>query len=229
MKNGLPKGLMVGVCILGGGILTGCHKLPDRQDVSSIRPSGYMRLLPEAASVESQFVPPKDGDSPNSQSAYHVPPTVSYDDHTLDENLSGSLEQEDYYVALKEAGWQRWIQEDGPYTVLASANKAMEAYVSTWPGHWRDAGNHARLKAFIGQTILIGRWDLATIRRRARYYGGNVSVKTLSGAVVTLHPLSSSGDVLVQGPYGQTHLVGGEYLQSNGVLYMADSVLPFEP
>lgn len=211
------------------GSLTGCHHVPDRQDVSQVRPSGYARLLPPAKSVEDQYVPPKDGDSPNSQAAYHVTPVVSYEDHTFDENLSGALEEADYYVALKEAGWQRWLQEEGPYTVLAMPNKALEAYVATWPGGWRDQRNRDRLKGLIGQTILKGRWDLSKIRRKARLNGGRVSVMTLSGASITLRPLPSSGAVLVQSPYGQTHLVGGSYPQSNGVLYMTDSVLPFDP
>lgn len=222
------KALFVSSVALIGSV-SGCQKLPDRQDLSRVRPSGYSRILPSATSIEEQYVPPKDGDSPNSQAAYHVVPTMSYEDHTLDDNLSGTIEEADYYVALKEAGWQRWLQEDGPYTVLAMPNKALESYMLRWSGSWRDADQHERLKGFIGQTILIGRWDLPKIRRKARHAGGRVAVKTLGGGTVFLSPLPSSGSVLVQSPYGQTHLVGGSYPQSNGTLYIADSVLPFGP
>ncbi|MXV43662.1 hypothetical protein GS501_01050 [Saccharibacter sp. 17.LH.SD] len=213
------------VLLLGGG---GCsHQSPDRQDMYFTRPSGYSEVMPRAKSIEREFVPSKDGESPNSPVAYHVTPSVSYEDRTLDENLASSLENADYYRAVKRAGWQRWLQAEGPYTVLAISDDALEAHVKEWPGRWDAPENHARLVRLIGQTILVGKWDLPTLIKQARRHNGVVTVTTFNGTHLALQLLSSSGDIALQDEGHEFHVMGKGFPQSNGMLYMIDTVLPY--
>lgn len=219
-------------CIWGGICLaiSACQGVSNRQDALLTRSSGYSEVLPNAPSVEGQYIPSKDGDPPMNAAAYHITPTVSYEDRTLDENLASFLEVRDYYAALRVAGFQPYLQSSELYTVMAMPNKAMEAYVKTWPNpDWRAPENREKLKRFIAQSILIGKWDFPKIKQEARYYSNTVTADTLNDTYVVLQPVTSSGSIAVQGPAGQVRLVGQSYPQSNGILYITDSVLPAPP
>ncbi|QHI95792.1 hypothetical protein GT348_05610 [Aristophania vespae] len=212
--------------ILLGGALSACQSgaEPDRQDPYFVGPSNYSEILPDAKSATNQYHSAKKGESSSSPIAFHSTPTVSYEDNTLDENISSSIELADYYAAVKQAGWQRWLQAEGPYTVLALPNEILEDYSRKVPGGLMAPSNQKQLSRFIGGTILIGNYSLPSLRKRAQFLNGNVEATTLSGTKIFLRPLPS-GEVIVITPQGgMTRFTGQVYPQSNGTLYLLNSI-----
>lgn len=222
-QNGLMLSVILPV------ILAACSQSgKERQDGYGVRPSNYSEIMPEAQSVGHQYVPATLKDSPNSPVAYHVTPSVSYEDDTLDTNLAASLELADYYRSVKRSGWQHWLQAEGPYTVLTIPNEVLEAYGKSWNNGLFGSANQARLARLIGQTILVGNWAMPRLRREAKNHGGIVETESISGVKITLRPLSGGG-IQVISPDGQTRLQPGYFPQANGVFYVSETVLPVVP
>lgn len=198
---------------------------PDRQNHYHVQQSIYSEMLPDAESISDQYIPPRKDQAPSSQYAYHMTPTVSYEDNTLDDNISSSIELSDYYAAVQQAGWVRWLQGAGPYTVLAVPNGAMESYGHNWPGGLMAPANQKRLADLMGDSILIGDYNLPRLRHLARLYDGNAEATTLTGRKVFLRPLPS-GEVIVISAHGATARITNQpYPQSNGTLYVVSTVI----
>lgn len=123
-------------CLAGlAGVVAGCGgNIPDRQGHYHVQQSTYSELLPDAVSITDQYIEPRKEQAPSSQFAYHMTPTVSFEDNTLDDNISSSIELADYYAAVQQAGWVQWLQAAGPYTVLAVPNGPLESYSHNWKG-----------------------------------------------------------------------------------------------
>ncbi|QDH14711.1 hypothetical protein E3E11_01260 [Oecophyllibacter saccharovorans] len=206
---------------------------PNRQNLTLVRPSDVARLLPEETSLRRQYHPPlpRAGRvAPDSRVAYEAIPNMSYADNSLDDNLAGSIELADYYTMAVKAGWQRWLQGGGPYTVLAMPNQQIEALSRSWPGQGMlDPVNYQRLKFFIGQTILVGKWTPHHLRKKlatpeARRAGGVIQTRTLTGEPVSLRLLP--GDVIqISNREGSLRIGRRGYKQSNGVFYVTDREL----
>ncbi len=205
--------------------LVGCGGVPNQQNPLSARISNRADLLPEASSITSAYVPSPLGKSPNAAAAYHVTPVVSYEDRSLSENLAGAIELSDYREAARRAGYWPYFNGGSSYTVLAIPNGPFEKYRRQWERDILTTQKRKRLVGLIGQTILKGSWDLAKIRRRAAVNGGVVHVPTLAGKGhdVMLRPMEDGVQVIAHS--GAVLLRGGNYRQSNGVLYVTDSVL----
>lgn len=229
-RGGLSLPVMVSVACVALSALAGCRSgPPERQDPVSVRGSTRAEILPEAKSIQDKYRPEPLGAPPNPRVKYHVPPVPSYEDRPLSDNICGAIELADFEAAVIRAGYWPYLTGDREYTVLAVPNGPFEAYKhQAVPDLMRPSG-HEFLKGFVGQMILVGHWDLPAIQRKAARRGGSIQVPTLAGPGhdVVLRP-TAFGNVEVVGKDGTVTLVGNSYPQSNGVLYVTDSILPYQ-
>lgn len=212
-------------------LLAGCKTSPlDRQDPLSVRGSMRVAPAPEAKSVTGHYKPAPYDAPPNPRSAYHVPPVFFYEDRPLSDNLVSAIELADFEAAVIRAGYWPYLDGGKDHTVLAVPNEPFEMYRHEDMPDLMKPAKHAYLAGLIGQMILIGHWDLPTIRQQAAKKGGSIQVPTLAGPGhdVILKPMEGGG-VEVIGKDGTVTLTGNGYRQSNGVLYVTDSILPYYP
>ena len=230
LRCGQVLPVKLGLACMALSALAGCGGgTSNRQDPLSVRGSSYAAPLPEAKSIQEAYKPASSDEPPNPQVKYHVPPAFSFEDRPLSDNLSGSIEMADFEAAVIRAGYWPLLEGEKNYTVLAVPNGPFEAFKhEVKPDLMRPTGR-SYLRGFIGQMILVGHWDMPTIQRKAAKKGGSVQVPTLAGPGhdVILKP-TVFGSVEVIGKDGTVTLTGGGYPQANGVLYMADSILPYQ-
>ncbi|QDH16352.1 fasciclin domain-containing protein [Swingsia samuiensis] len=226
------KHLRLGSGLLLGLALAACHKSDwhgtdwshNYQDSFETHSSTKMRYMPDT--VTQAYTPSKNGE-PNTIVAYHRPPSPSYEDRPLDENIGASVELADYFAALKYTGLVPWITGPGPITVFAIPNKAMEDMSARWRGGLMTPAMKGQLTSILGYTIVSGKWDEKALRKAiARRKGQGVGLKTLYGTVLSVHEDPQTGELFLNNPAGQvSKLWGHSFPQSNGVLYFTQGAL----
>lgn len=229
LRCGQVLPVRLGLVCLALSALAGCDGgTSNRQDPLSVRGSVYSTPLPEANSIQATYKPASSDEPPNPRVRYHMPPAFSFEDRPLSDNLSSSIELADFEAAVIRAGYWSRLEGEKAYTVLAVPNGPFEAFKHEVRPDLMKPSGHGYLTGFIGQMILVGHWDMSTIRRKAAKKGGSIQVPTLAGLGhdVLLKP-TVFGSVEVIGKNGTVTLTGEGYPQSNGVLYMADSILPY--
>ncbi|GAB6855830.1 hypothetical protein JCM15831A_28540 [Asaia astilbis] len=159
--------------------------------------------------------------------AYSEPPTLSFDDRPLAENISASLELADYRQALRQTGLFPLLGRNGPYTVFAQPNEPFERYAAQVPGGLMSPQNAAVLKKLLAFTVVRGNWspkalDKAMTRRKT----DRLALKTLSGESLIVQRDGSKGQFVLSNMTGRVvklWLNGAP--QSNGTLYITQDIL----
>ncbi|EHH67602.1 fasciclin domain-containing protein [Gluconobacter morbifer] len=223
LGSGLALGLSLSACHEPND-LHDTHWSHNYQDSFETPSSTKMAFMP--STLSKSYVPPKDG-APNSVLAYHAPPSPSYDDRPLDENIAASQELTDYLVAIRATGLIPWISGPGPYTVFAIPNAAMEQMAAKWHGGLMAPAYREQLTHILGYTIAFGKWDEARLWRKiSRQHGQPVRLITLYGDILTVSAASGTGELLLSNQVGQTNRLWGQsFPQSNGVLYFTQGAL----
>lgn len=195
------------------------------QDSFETKARTDVAFFPETTS--GLYVPPKNGE-PDSPVAYHAPPSPSYADRPLDENIAGSTELADYLSALRDADLVPWISGPGPYTVFAIPNHAFESLAARL--HWdpKAAVPRGPMRTVLGYTIAYGAWNEAALRKSiTRHHGAPVRLRTLYGDRLNVRLDPGGALVLANASGDVAHLWGRSYPQSNGVLYLTrEALLP---
>ncbi len=228
--GGQALSVRLGLSCMVLAVLAGCsgHRVI-RQDPVDVHGSTHAEALPEAKSIQATYRPAAPDAPPNPQVRYHMPPAFSFEDRPLSDNLASAIELADFEAAVIRAGYWSILEGEKDHTVLAVPNGPFEAFKHEVRPDLMRATGHGYLTGFIGQMILVGHWDMPTIRRKAAKRGGSIQVRTLAGPGydVILKP-TAFGNVEVIGKDGTVTLAGDGYPQSNGVLYMVDSILPYQ-
>ncbi|MFC0500345.1 fasciclin domain-containing protein [Asaia krungthepensis] len=160
--------------------------------------------------------------------AYNEPPTFSFADRPILENMSNSLELADYRQALRQSGMLPLLGRAGPFTVFAIPNEPFERYARQVPGGLMTAPNAAALKQVLGYTIIRGNWSPARLAKAmTRRRVDRLAFKTLSGDMLMIQRDSSNGEFVLVNTTGRVvklWLNGAP--QSNGTLYITQDILP---
>lgn len=210
--------------------LAGCHTFghravmaPHLQDSFQTRSSVAAKSMPDT--LPATRMPDIDGRA-DSPAAYHAPAMPSFADRPLQENVESSIELADYAQVLRQAGVMPWLNANGPYTVFAVPNAALESLTSQWGGSLSAPANQGRLAQIARYTIVPGQWDEAALQkamRRSRR--ASVALKTLSGQWLYVQSTQDGSFVVGNGRDPGVRLWGTSFPQSNGVLYFLHGVV----
>lgn len=212
-------------CFCAALALAGCESRA-RQDPFP-RPSSLAAVqMPAVSSAHMYHASTKTETS--SPVAYAEPPTFSYADRPLIENISGSLELADYRQAMRQTGIFPRLGRNGPYTVFALPNEPFERYAARVPGGLMASQNAALLKQLLSFTIVRGSWSPKALNKAmTRLKSDRIGLKTLSGDMLTVQRDGSNGQFLLMNATGRVvklWLNGAP--QSNGTLYITQEILP---
>ncbi|GEL03318.1 hypothetical protein SSA02_24810 [Swaminathania salitolerans] len=213
-------------CLLLPLLLSGCES-GARQDPLEHPGSVMATRMPAASSGHMYHESTKSLTS--TPVAYEEPPTLSYADRPLLENISASLELADYLHALRQADLARLLGRNGPFTVFAIPNEPLERYAATIPGGGLMApSNAALLHRVLAYTIVRGNWSPQAIdKAMAKSKTTRIALRTMSGDVLTVSRGQNPGAfVLLNGSGRETRIWLNGAPQSNGVLYFTQDILP---
>ncbi|MCQ9155997.1 fasciclin domain-containing protein [Acidomonas methanolica] len=208
--------------------LAGCESSA-RQDPLFVRGASAAVIMPSMAgrADQAELNAAANAGIVSSPVAYEEPPTPSYADRPLSENIVASLELADYAHALEQAGLMRLLRRAGPYTVFAIPNQPLEKLSHQASDGLRGTVGQARLRRILAYTIVPGRWDNAALTRKmARSHSSSLSLKTVDGVPLTVRWDAPGKQFVLVSPSGRTNrlwLAGAA--QSNGVLYFTQDVL----
>jgi len=204
-----------------------------RQDSLLVRGTTSASLSPASRTVVPPIVPAGADtytrSAPDSPVAYERPPSPSYPDRPLSENLASSLEVADYVHGLEQTGLFAALRRAGPYTVFAIPNVPLEQSAARWPSGGLNApASQPVLRQLLAYTIVPGRWDEASLRRAiAKAHGAPVALRTLAGMNLMVTLEQGSGQLVLANAAGVTNrLWFVSAAQSNGTLYFTQGVLP---
>lgn len=117
-----PAAIGIAALVLGG-----CKQNPARQDTYKVANSTCSYMMPTVSGTRT-YVPNQPNltageeqkRAPDSQIAYPNPETPAFCDRPLSDTLPSALEMADYTHLLNTTGLLAVLQQDGPFTVLAS-------------------------------------------------------------------------------------------------------------
>ncbi|WP_068169211.1 fasciclin domain-containing protein [Neokomagataea thailandica] len=212
--------------------LAGCHGwqqkkmvLPHPQDSFQTRGNVAAKSMPDALPLTR--LPDIDGRA-DSPAAYRAPAMPSFADRPLQENVEASIELADYAQVLRQAGVMPWLNGNGPYTVFAVPNAALERFAAQTGGSVSSSYTQALLASIARYTVVQGHWDEAALSKamqRSRHT--TIALKALSGQWLYVQAVPEGGFSVGNGRDPAVRLWGTSFPQSNGVLYfLRDVVAP---
>ncbi|WP_336763130.1 fasciclin domain-containing protein [Asaia sp. VD9] len=214
---------------IGGAILAvtlaGCESRA-RQDPFPRANSLSAVQMPAVSSAHMYHASTKTETS--SPVAYHEPPTFSFADRPLSENITTALELADYRQALRQAGMFPRLGRNGPFTVFAMPNEPFERYAAQIPGGLMAPANARQLQQLLGYSIIRGNWTPQRLTRAmARLKSDRIGLKTLSGDMLIIQRESATGQFVLSNQTGRiVKLWLNGAPQSNGTLYITQDILP---
>ncbi|WP_170211023.1 fasciclin domain-containing protein [Neokomagataea tanensis] len=210
--------------------LAGCHGMghhhlvpPHPQDSFQTRSSVSAQSMPDA--LPQTRMPSIDGRA-DSPAAYRAPAMPSFADRPLQENVEASIELADYAQVLRQTGIMPWLNANGPYTVFAFPNAALEKTIGQWQGGITASYNQSRLLELAQYSVVPGRWDeVALGKALRRSKAASLSLKTLSGQWIYIQPTVDGSFVVGNGRDPSVRVWGKSFPQANGVLYFLHGVV----
>lgn len=159
--------------------------------------------------------------------SYEEPPTLSYVDRPILDNIATSLEMANYVHAMSQAHLINLLGRSGPYTVFAVPNEPLERLAAQVPGGLFAPQNAGLLRRVMAYTVVPGNWSPARFAKvMARAKSSQVALKTLSGDLLTVRRDQAKGDLVLVNTTGRVvnlWLKGAP--QSNGTLYFTQDIL----
>lgn len=231
---GLMKPAAVLPALTGLLTLTGCQSSA-RQDVFTTQSStcAYMmptvsgtRTYPAASASKSEA--DKSKLPPDSAIAYPDPETPAYCDRPIAETLLTSIELADYTRGLQNTGLLNLLQREGPYTVFAIPNSALETYSAQTGGTLMSPQSQPALRQLLSYTIVTGKWPLQKLKTAIQTTPGHtVQLPTVYGRplLVSLEASPAPQIIISNGAGMSSRLWVTGIPQSNGVLYFTQSLI----
>jgi uncharacterized surface protein with fasciclin (FAS1) repeats len=140
------------------------------------------------------------------------------------QNAVNSKDHTTLVAAVKAAGLVETLSGPGPFTVFAPTNAAFAALPKGTVETLLKPENKAQLTKILTSHVVAANALSSAVKKMVKEGGGKHTVKTVSGATLTLK--ADGGKVTVTDETGGTARVTiADVRQSNGVIHVVDKVL----
>ncbi|MBD1261283.1 fasciclin domain-containing protein [Maribacter polysiphoniae] len=127
-------------------------------------------------------------------------------------------------AALKAAGMHNALAFDGPFTVFAPSDKALNALFSNTGTDLFKAENKSDLQALLRYHIIAGKFSASKILRELCRGQGKATFMTVQGEVLTA--TIDGIDIVLTDSYGNSaKIITADSDQCNGIIHEIDSVI----
>lgn len=144
-----------------------------------------------------------------------------YPNKTIVQNASQAKNLTTLVAAVKAAGLVDTLSGKGPFTVFAPTNKAFNKLPKGTVQTLLKPENKTELQKILKYHVVPGKLNLMQKVQRS---GGSVNLTTAEGQVVTVR-MDKGHLVVIDKKGGGADIVSKPVPQSNGVVYVIDSVL----
>ncbi|MBD0776499.1 fasciclin domain-containing protein [Maribacter sp. ANRC-HE7] len=127
-------------------------------------------------------------------------------------------------AALKAAGMHSILGFDGPFTVFAPSDKALNTLFANTGMDLSDTGNKSDLQALLRYHIIAGRFSASKILKELCRGEGKATFMTVQGEVLTA--TIDGIDIVLTDSYGNSaKIITADSDQCNGIIHEIDSVI----
>jgi len=143
---------------------------------------------------------------------------------TVFENLSEARSHTTLVEAIRTAGIEPLLKEEGSYTLFAPTNEAFAQLPKDTRTVWPQPENHDTLAALLRYQIVAGRHSVETMLAALRREQGPIRLKTLQGEEIIV---TEDGRhlILTDARGGRAMITYADIPEKNGLLHIIDKVL----
>ncbi len=127
--------------------------------------------------------------------------------------------------ALQQAGLDRTLMSDGPYTLFAPQNAAFEQIPASTRQEMSTPERRNDLIAWLGYHIVPGRLTIGELATRAQANGGSLDLPTVQGGKLTARTNLDGSVSLIDEGGQQARIEVPDALSGNGVVHEINFVL----
>src|SRR5215471_2914570 len=147
-----------------------------------------------------------------------------YSTKNIIQNAMNSKDHTTLVAAVKAAGLVDTLQGKGPFTVFAPTNEAFEKLPAGTVDMLLKPENKQKLAGILTYHVVAGKWTAETLMDKIKADGGSTSIKTVNGETLTAK-LESGGVQLIDAKGGTAMVTIPDVMQSNGIIFVIDTVL----
>ena len=156
-------------------------------------------------------------------------PTVGgapmYKTKNIVENAMNSADHTTLVAAVKAAGLVATLQGKGPFTVFAPTNSAFDKLPAGTVETLVKPENKATLTKILTYHVVAGKYDGKKLMGLIKKGGGQASLKTVSGGMLTARMNGMNGISLTDEKGGTSNVTIADVYQSNGVIHVLDTLV----
>jgi uncharacterized surface protein with fasciclin (FAS1) repeats len=141
------------------------------------------------------------------------------------DNAMNSADHTTLVAAVKAAGLVETLKGKGPFTVFAPTNAAFDKLPAGAVQTLLMPENKAALTKVLTYHVVAGRYDSKKLAQLIKKGGGQATLKTVSGGMLTARMNGMNGISLTDEKGGTSNVTTADVYQSNGVIHVVDTVL----
>ena len=145
------------------------------------------------------------------------------------ENASMSADHTTLVAAVKAADLVETLQSEGPFTVFAPTNAAFEKLPEGTVANLLKPENKAMLTKILTYHVVPGKLVASDIEKLAAAHDGKAVVKTVQGEEITAMKDKDGKWWVVDATGGKAEITVADVGQSNGTIFVIDTVLMPKP
>jgi uncharacterized surface protein with fasciclin (FAS1) repeats len=140
-------------------------------------------------------------------------------------NASQSKDHTTLVAAVKAAGLVKTLEGKGPFTVFAPTNAAFAKLPAGTVDTLLKPENKAKLVQILTYHVVPGHLTAADLESAAAANGGSATLKTVEGDSLTVMKDSDGAWWVADDSGNKAKITQADVLQSNGVIFVIDTVL----
>lgn len=148
-----------------------------------------------------------------------------YPSKNIIENASQSADHKTLVAAVKAAGLVETLSGAGPFTVFAPTDEAFKKLPAGTVDTLLKPENKGKLSTVLTYHVVAGKMTAADLEAKAKENGGKAVLKTVEGGDITVMKDGEGKWWVEDANGGKAQITIADVMQSNGVIFVIDTVL----